>query len=87
MNKEISRPVSTRIGLEEFAKVLDSLIAKGIPKEKLITNSSIVKTAMRMAIVTSPNPRDVATQESIELVKQLWKQNKQAKNIALSDLY
>ena len=87
MKKEITRPVSTRMTLEEFAKVLDSLIAKGVPKEKLTTNSSIIKTAMRLTIANSPNPTEPATQESIDTIEQLWKINKREKSIDLEDLY
>lgn len=86
MKKEISKPVSTRISLEEFAKVLDSLIAKGIPAEKLTTNSSIIKTALRMSIANSPNPTEPATQASIDTIKQLWKVTKRAKILKLDNL-
>lgn len=73
MKNEISKPISTRISLEEFAKVLDSLIAKGLPAESFTTNSSIIKTAMRLTIANSPNPTAPATQTSIDTIKQLWR--------------
>ena len=87
MNKEKTRPVSTRISLEEFAKVLDSLIAKGVPANKLMSNSAIVKTALLMTIISSAEPTAPASQESLDIVKQLWRVTKRDKKIDLNNLY
>lgn len=83
MNNETSRPVATRVSLEEFAKVLDSLIEKGVPSEHLMANSNIVKTVMRLAIANSANPTEPANQESLDTIRQLWRINKRSKNIDL----
>lgn len=87
MKNETTKPIATRISLDEFAKLLDSLIEKGVPAEKLMTNSNIMKTAMYMMIATSSKPTDPATQESIDTIKQLWKVTKRDKKIDLDNLY
>ncbi len=84
---EKNRPVSARISLAEFAKVRDSLIAHGVPEGKLMSNSAIVKTALLMAIVNSPEPTAPATKDSINTIKQLWKVTKREKKISLEELY
>lgn len=86
MTEQKSRPVSTRITLEEFAKVLDGLIAKGVPVGKLMSNSAIVKTALLMVVATSPNPIEPASQESINTIRQFWKVTKREKKIDLENL-
>jgi len=87
MKDEKTRTVSTRISLEEFAKALDGLIAKGIPPEKLASNSAILRTAILMCCVLNDDPKSPATQESIDTVAQLWKITKRIKNIDLDNLY
>jgi len=87
MPAEITRPVSTRITLEEFAKVRDSLIEQGVSEDKLVTNSNIVKTALLLAIARSSNPTSPASQFSLDLVKQLWKETKRAQKIKMDSLY
>ena len=85
--KSETRPVSTRITIEEFAKVRDSLIAAGVPSDKLMSNSNITKTALLMSIVNSPNPKSPATTESIALIRQLWKVTIRARGMKIEDLY
>ena len=87
MKDEKTRTVSTRISLKEFAKALDGLIAKGIPPEKLASNSAILRTAILMCCVLNDDPKSPATQESIDTVAQLWKITKRIKNIDLDNLY
>jgi len=87
MPAQTTRPVSTRITQEEFAKVRDCLIEQGISPNKLNTNSNIVKTALLLAIVGSSKPTSPATKESLDLIKQIWKTTKRAENIRLDNLY
>lgn len=82
----ITKPVSTRISVEEFAKVLDCLLAKGIPANQIMSNSNIIKTAMRVVIATSPEPTKPATKSSIKTIKQLWKITKRAKVAKIEEL-
>jgi phage gp16-like protein len=73
MTTEKTRPVSTRLTLEEFAKVRDCLIEQGVPENQLMTNSNIVKTALLMIIVNSHNSKSEASSESTDIIRQLWK--------------
>lgn len=87
MKDEKTRTVSTRISLDDFAKARDGLINKGVPPEKLASNSAILRTAILMCCVLNDDPKSPATQESIAIVEQLWKITKRAKNIDLDNLY
>lgn len=87
MKNPNTRTVSTRINLEEFAKARDGLIAKGVPEEKLMSNSTIMRTALLMCCVLNNDPKSPASQESIAIISQLWKTTKHAKNIDLDSLY
>jgi hypothetical protein len=70
---EKTRPVSTRLTLEEFAKVRDCLIEQGVPENQLMTNSNIVKTALLITIVNSFDSKSDASSESTDIIRQLWK--------------
>ena len=87
MKNPNTRTVSTRISLEEFAKALDGLIAKGVPPEKLASNSAILRTAILMCCVLNDDPKSPASQESLDTITQLWKITKRVKNIDLDNLY
>lgn len=87
MSKEQTKPVSTRVTKEEFAKALDGLINKGISPDQLLTISSIVKTSLLAACLLNDDPESPATQESRDKVEQLWKITKRIKNMHLKDLY
>ena len=82
-----ARTISTRITIDEFAKALDGLIAKGIPAEKLTSNSSIMRAAILMCIVLNDNPESPASQESLDTIKQLWKVTKRSKQLKANELY
>ena len=86
MLEQKSKPVSARVSFQTFAKVLDGLIAKGVPARQLMSNSNIVKTALLMIVANSPNPIAPASQESINTIKQLWKVTKREKKIDLESL-
>jgi len=73
MSNDKARIISARITLDEFAKALDGLIAKGIPAAKLTSNSSIMRAAILMCCIFNEHPESPASQESISTVKQLWK--------------
>lgn len=87
MKDKESRTVSTRISLDEFAKALDGLIAKGVPPEKLASNSAILRTAILMCCVLNDDPKSPASQPSIDTIEQLWKVTKRVKNIDIDNLY
>lgn len=76
MKKSLSRPVATRVTIEELAKVRDGLLAKGIPESQLQTCSSIVKSALLITMLLTENPLVPASTESIEFIKQLFSQTK-----------
>lgn len=73
MLSDKSRTISTRVTICEFSKARDGLIAKGIPAEKLTSNSNIMRAAILMCCILNENPESPATQESTDTVKQLWK--------------
>ena len=87
MKNPTTRTVSTRISLDEFAKALDGLISKGVPLEKLASNSAILRTAILMCCVLNDDPKSPATQPSIDTITQLWRITKRIKNIDLDNLY
>ncbi len=87
MKNPTTRTVSTRISLAEFAKARDGLIAKGVPSEKLASNSAIIRTAILMCCVLNDDPKSPASQSSIDTISQLWKITKQVKNNNLDNLY
>jgi len=82
-----SHTVSARVTMDEFAKARDGMIAKGIPPEKLTTNSNIVRAAILMCVIMDENPNAPASQESISIIKQLWKVTKRDKKLSTDDLY
>jgi hypothetical protein len=84
-NKE--RTISTRVTEQEFSKALDGLIAKGIPAEKLTSNSAIMRAAILMCCLLNDNPKSPASQESSDTIKQLWKVTKRSKQLSTDDLY
>jgi len=70
-----SRTISTRVNLHEFAKALDGLIAHGIPATKLRSNSAIMRTAILICCTLTNNPEAPASQESTDIIKQIWKES------------
>lgn len=87
MKNEKTRTVSTRISLAEFAKARDGMINKGVSPEQIMTNSTILRTAILMCCVMNEDPQLPATQESTDTIKQLWKITKLVKNIEIDNLY
>ena len=87
MKNEKARTISTRVSLEDFAKARDGLIKRGVQPERLMTNSAILKTAVLMCCVLNDDPKSPSTQESTDIISQLWQITKRAKNINLEDLY
>jgi len=73
MTNDKARTISTRVTLNEFSKARDGLIAKGVPASKLTSNSSIMRAAILMCCILNENPEGLASQESIDTIKQLWK--------------
>lgn len=85
--KKVTKPITARMNIEEFAKLRDCLIAKGISPDKLMTNSNIAKIAMLLIIVDSPEPTSPASKESLDIISQIWQATPRAKKIKMDDLY
>jgi hypothetical protein len=85
-NKEI-RTISVRTSLEEFAKARDGLIKKGVPEEKLTSNSNIIRAAILMCCMMNDEPKAPASQQSIKRIQQIWKITPRDKGIDLDNLY
>ena len=86
MTKYKSKPVATRATLQELAKVRDALLIKGIPSDQLSTISSILKSALLVTTLITPEPLEPASQESIAFIKQLWNQPKTTSKVKLEDI-
>lgn len=87
MKKNQAKTVSARIKFEEFAKARDGMIARGVDPERLQSNSAILKTAILMCCLLNDDPKGPSSTESTNLIKQLWRTTKHAKNIDLDNLY
>lgn len=86
MTKKNSKTVATRLSLSELAKCRDGLIVRGINENDLQTASQILRLAVYFTILNCENPKDPPTQESIDFIRQLWKQTKMTKNINIDEL-
>lgn len=87
MDKKQTRTVSARISIDEFAKALDGLISKGVPEERLVTNSSIIRAAVLMCCLLTDEPKGPPSKESLAKIEQFWKITKRDKNISMDELY
>jgi len=80
-----SRVVSARMSISDLSKARDGLIAKGIQSEEL-TISQIIKLTFYYGILAiCPNPKEVASVESTNIITQKFNQSK-TKSIKLNDL-
>lgn len=85
-NNEL-KTISVRTSLDEFAKARDGLLKKGVPEEKLMSNSNILRAAILMCCLMNDDPKNVASQDSIDRVRQLWKITERDKKMNLDNLY
>ena len=76
MTNHKTRPVATRVTIDELAKVRDALLIKGIPSDQLSTISSILKSALLVTILINPEPLAPASPESTAFINQLWSKTK-----------
>lgn len=73
MKDKTARTISTRISLDEFAKARDGMITKGVDPARLMTNSTIMRTAILMCCILNEEPKSPASSDSTDTIKQLWK--------------
>ena len=85
--KEKTKTVAIRLTEHEFAKAYDGLVAKGIPPEKLMSNSGILRAAILVCCLLTDDPKSPATEEATNRIKQLWKTSKRSKKIDIDNLY
>ena len=79
--------VSFRIKPKELAKALDGLIAKAGENVQFNNISQIVRTTFYHGIVTlCDNPSGPPSAAAMEKINQILNQNKNTKNINISDL-
>ena len=86
MTNHKTRPVATRVTIDELAKVRDALLIKGIPSDQLSTISSILKSALLVTTLITPEPLAPASPESIAFINQLWNQPKTTSKVKLEDI-
>lgn len=84
--KTNTKTVATRLSLNELAKTRDGLLARGIKEENLQTTSQILRLATYVAMLSCDNPKEPASKESTDFIKQLWSQTKMTKNLSIDEL-
>ena len=62
-----TKPVSVRLTSEQLAKARDGLILKGVSPEELLTNSSILRLSVYLAITMNSDTKALPSEESLAI--------------------
>lgn len=82
-----TKVVSFRISIEDLAKGLDTILAKGIPISEVTTISQIIKICFYYGIIAyNKDTKLPPSEESINFIKQKFDQTKTSKGITMSEL-
>ena len=82
-----TKVVSLRISIEDLAKGLDTVLAKGIPTSEITTISQIIKICFYYGIIAyNNNTKSPPSEEALNFIRQKFDQPKLSKNITISEL-